>query len=110
VPVIHELKTHPQWFFRLYTGEKTFEIRRDDRGYQAGDILILREFKPDGDHDECDDPSCTSRRFTGRRLIKRVGFVAKGTVFGLSLGEYAVLSLLDIPDSEEGHADRKEQR
>lgn len=91
--MIHELKTHPAYFERLFDGSKTFELRRDDRGYQPGDVLILREYDPAKDH-ECDQPSCSGNRWTGRALRKRVGFVAKGTLFGHELGEYAVLSLL----------------
>ena len=30
----HKLKTWPSYFQRVWTGEKTFEVRLDDRGYQ----------------------------------------------------------------------------
>jgi hypothetical protein len=90
----HELKTHPPMYERLVAGEKTFEIRRDDgRGFQAGDTLVLLEFNPAGTHD-CNDTDCNQRRYTGRGMVRKVGFVAKGDVFGLQLGPYAIMSLL----------------
>lgn len=43
----HELKLHPKFFLRVQDGTKTFEIRKNDRDYQVGDRLILREFDPE---------------------------------------------------------------
>ena len=34
------------YFKEVITGRKTFEYRLDDRGYLAGDHLILREYNP----------------------------------------------------------------
>lgn len=43
----HELKCRPEYFSRVASGQKTFEIRRNDRDFQVGDILILKEYEPD---------------------------------------------------------------
>lgn len=40
----HILKTLPHYFWPVCWGHKTFEIRRNDRDFQVGDILILREW------------------------------------------------------------------
>jgi len=45
--MIHELKIWPQYYARVKDGSKTFEIRENDRGYQPGDEVILKEFDPD---------------------------------------------------------------
>lgn len=39
------LKTRSDAFRALLDGSKRFEYRRDDRGYQVGDILVLREWE-----------------------------------------------------------------
>jgi len=44
--VKHELKIWPQYYARVSDGSKTFEVRENDRGFQAGDTVILREWDP----------------------------------------------------------------
>jgi hypothetical protein len=44
-PVIHELKC-ALWSYRaVVCGDKRFEIRFNDRGYQRGDHIILRVYE-----------------------------------------------------------------
>ena len=45
--MIHELKIYPDYFTDVITGEKSFEIRKNDRPFQKGDLLALNEW--DGD-------------------------------------------------------------
>ena len=40
----HELKILPEYFEAVAAGNKTFEIRKNDRNYKVGDTLILQEF------------------------------------------------------------------
>jgi hypothetical protein len=96
VSTTHELKTWPQYFQRLLSGEKTFEVRKDDRGYQAGDVLALQEFDKSGDHDRCEDERCTTKRYSGRELRFRVGFIYQRAPGWLDCGEYVVMSLLPL--------------
>lgn len=42
--VIHELKMTPPYFYLLERGEKTFELRKNDRDFHAGDELVFREW------------------------------------------------------------------
>lgn len=42
----HELKIWPQYFCRVADGSKTFEVRNNDRGFQPGDTVVLREWDP----------------------------------------------------------------
>lgn len=42
----HTLKTWPQYFQAVERGDKTFEIRQNDRGFEVGDELELIEFDP----------------------------------------------------------------
>lgn len=41
----HELKIRGEFYARIATGQKTFEIRKNDRDFQVGDVLILREWQ-----------------------------------------------------------------
>ena len=41
----HKLKILPEYFEAVKSGSKTFEVRKDDRGFQAGDILFLQEYE-----------------------------------------------------------------
>ncbi len=56
---IHELKILPQFLYSVIKGDKTFEVRKNDRDFEVGDIVRLREWNPDtqtyGEFDcECD--------------------------------------------------------
>lgn len=62
---IHELKTWPTFFQAILDGHKTFEIRKDDRGFQKGDKLRLCEF----------DPNKLLGAYTGRSVEKFVTYV-----------------------------------
>ena len=42
--MIHELKICPEYFKAVISGEKTFEIRKNDRPFNKGDLLALNEF------------------------------------------------------------------
>lgn len=42
--MIHELKIEPQYYEDIKIGLKTFEIRKNDREFKLGDILILNEY------------------------------------------------------------------
>lgn len=96
----HDLKVWPVYFERLLDGTKTFDVRKDDRNYQAGDILILREWQPElvGIQALVAAFAPDSIRYTGRQITRRVGFVAKDRMFGLNLTGYAVMSLLPVDD------------
>lgn len=62
--VRHYLKIWPEFFAALMSGEKTFELRKDDRGgFAVGDILELREFDP------------TTKAYTGADAIRFVTYV-----------------------------------
>lgn len=70
--MIHELKTWSEYFEEVLIGDKTFEIRKNDREFKKGDTLILKEWN---NFDEI---------FTGRELIRTVTYVFEGGSFGLS--------------------------
>ncbi len=61
--MIIEKKTWPELFEKVLIGEKTFDVRIADFDVKEGDILVLREWDP------------IDKRYTGREIRKKVGFV-----------------------------------
>lgn len=41
---VHELKTLLEYFELVRTGVKNFEVRKNDRDFKVGDLLILQEY------------------------------------------------------------------
>lgn len=44
---VHTLKLHKNFYQAVKSGQKNFEVRRNDRGFQTGDVLVMRWFDPD---------------------------------------------------------------
>ena len=64
----HELKILPCYFDAVLSGRKTFEIRdNSDRGFQAGDMVMLKEYNPAPDGKPA---------YTGRFTKHRIGYVS----------------------------------
>jgi hypothetical protein len=97
----HDLKTIPVAFEAIWRDRKTFEVRLNDRLYQAGDTVTLREFDLKA---PCtclsEDKRCTREcaRYSGRTVTADVGFVmstmpGRGGQRGFNAGDYVVFSL-----------------
>ena len=77
---LHELKTWPWYFSEILTGVKQFELRKNDRNFECGDTLLLREWDPD------------TKEYTGREIFKSVALTMSGMP-GLQDG-YMLMGLL----------------
>lgn len=78
LPRTHELKIWPVYYELHVSGVKTFELRNNDRQFNVGDILLLREyFLPEDE-------------YTGREMKCLVTYVTTGT--GLQKG-YCCMSI-----------------
>lgn len=88
--VEHILKTWPDYWDAISRGEKTFEVRRDDRGFQKGDTLKLVRMKkrPEGNWVEDRD----SYNNTPRVLTRKVTYILTGGQFGIEPG-FVVMGL-----------------
>lgn len=84
---IHELKTDPEVFAAFRAGEKMYEIRFNDRGYQVGDRLVLKETKFTGEEMRHGEPLI----YTGRKDWMDVGYILRGPIYGLKKG-WVILS------------------
>lgn len=78
----HNLKTWPEYYKQVQSGEKKFEIRINDRDFQPGDILHLDEWDP------------KSMVYTGKGTTKQVGYVLYKHD-GLKEG-FVIMSLLTV--------------
>lgn len=76
----HLLKTWPEYFEAVARLDKTFEVRKNDRDFKVGDLLVLQEY--DNEHDW----------ITGRYVAVTVTYVLQGGQFGVDPG-YVVLGL-----------------
>ena len=81
---VHYLKTRSPYFSEVERGIKTFEVRRDDRGFSVGDILVLQEF------------DIVNKRYTGNMLSRSIVYKLEGDQFGIEAG-YCVLGLGPLP-------------
>lgn len=43
---VHNIKIWPEFFRQVKSGNKPFEVRKNDRDYKVGDTLILEEYDP----------------------------------------------------------------
>ena len=79
---MHRLKTDKDVFDQVWAGAKTFEIRKNDRDYQLGDLLILMETVYSGDQMLSGSPL----EFTDRRIECDVTSLLQGPIYGLQAG------------------------
>lgn len=77
----HELKILPPFFEAVRSGVKTFEVRKNDRGFQSGDSVVLMEW------DSSVGPVNLISGYTGRFVKFTIGYVlaidAERVVFSL---------------------------
>lgn len=74
---VHDVKLGATFFEDVKTGRKTFELRKNDRGYKEGDTIVLHEYK-DG-------------ATTGRTITKKIVYMLEDFT-GLEDG-YCILGL-----------------
>lgn len=84
---VHELKIWPEFYKLIVSGVKTCELRRNDRQYDVGDKLLLREYEP------------INMEYTGKMIYREITHVLHGAgvgciepLQGLSIG-FVILSL-----------------
>ena len=58
-------KIWPQYFEKIKSGDKNFELRLADWECKIGDILVLQEWDPE------------TKNYTGREISKTVSYVLK---------------------------------
>lgn len=91
MPKTHSVKSWPEFYAAVKSGNKPFELRKNDRNYQVGDILELCEY---------DD---RKGKHTGEKMRFLITYVTTTTgpgaitpFHGLIAG-YCILGLGDVP-------------
>lgn len=78
---LHYLKTFIEYFSAIWSGAKTFEIRKDPtKKFKLNDFLVLQEWDK------------KSKKYTGRSLIVKIVYILHGGQFGISK-KYSVLGI-----------------
>ena len=72
----HELKIYKKYLDAILNGEKMFEIRKDDRGFRVGDILLLKEWD--------------NIKYSGRELKVLITYILYDNFIGISPGYVAL--------------------
>lgn len=67
---LHELKIWPAFFRAVMEGRKTYEIRKNDRGFMVGDPIRLNEYDP-------------THGYTGKFCDVKVTYLTEGGQWGL---------------------------
>lgn len=75
----HELKIYPQYFDAIISGKKTFEVRKNDRKFHVGDVLVLKEWD--------------NINYSGRTVRANVTYMIDDKFVGISPG-YVVMGIV----------------
>lgn len=89
----HYLKTLPAYFDAVHRGDKTFEIRSNDRDFQTGDTLVLQEYHPQRDETRGAPPRPAGSKpltrqelgYSGREVTVTTTYILHGGKFGLAV-------------------------
>jgi len=82
----HQLKIRKKYLVDILEGLKTFEVRKDDRGFAAGDVLVLNEWEPA-------DEVLGSGDYTGGKIKVRVEYVFRMDEL-VKGSDYCVMSIV----------------
>ena len=79
--ITHDLKCWMPYFSEISSGMKLFEVRKNDRNFQVGDELFIREWNQ------------TSQEYSGYNSPNIITYILNGGQFGVQEG-YCVLGIL----------------
>ena len=77
--ITHKLKITQKFYYDIKLNGKRFELRKDDRGFEVGDKLLLREY--------------VILEYTGREIKTEITYILRNCEkYGLKAG-YAILGI-----------------
>lgn len=92
-PRVHKLKTWPTYWDAVARGEKLFEVRENNRFFQAGDVVELQRLMRDDFGSSYDMEHGISG--SPRTLRFKIGPILQGGQFGIE-ARFCVFSLLPL--------------
>lgn len=86
-PIHHDLKCHLEFFGKVNCGNKSFEVRKNDRDFRTGDTFQLRAFDK------------VTKEYTGQKskIFKITYVLDLDKYLGMSASAYVVFSWRDVP-------------
>lgn len=98
-PKRHSLKTWPEFFRPMWDGIKPFDVRKDDRDFQPGDVVVLEEYEPPHRGFERDGKLVTG--YLGRGMEMKIAYVlrAEHLATGALAPGHVVLGLPDLVEN-----------
>jgi len=78
---IHKLKVWSEYMDDLINGNKSFEVRLNDRNFQVGDTLILMEFNKD------------KKEYLDRELKVKITYILDNSVFDAIKDGFVVMGI-----------------
>ncbi len=99
-PQTHELKLDAAYFDAVKSGAKNFAVRRDDRGFQRGDVLRLHKWGPNWVAGRITYLNASGEAVhwsDAATIRRRISYVLTGGQFGIEPG-YVVLGLEETDD------------
>jgi hypothetical protein len=88
----HVLKTDSEVFRAVLSGDKTYEIRLNDRNFMIGHILHLVETEYTGEQMKKEGKPL---KFTGRIFNCKVTHILRGPIYGLYDG-WVIMSIKSV--------------
>lgn len=95
----HELKILPEYFEAVRTGIKTFEVRKKDRDFKVGDVLMLKEFNLQEKYETIEG---AETYFSGRKVLRQITYIFKDELESMGLNkDYVILGIKPIDEDVE---------
>lgn len=90
---LHELKIEKKYFLDVLHGAKTFELRKNDRNYQVGDLIHFNVIKSE---EKEHDPEACDVNFGEDCLLYKITYVLKDVPkYGLDM-DYCILGIKHV--------------
>ena len=62
----HDLRSWPEYFAPILSGEKSFDLRKHDRKFEVGDRIRFQEYEPD------------TNTYSGRECWRDIVYIFEG--------------------------------